>query len=381
MSERSNRPAPATRAVQALGEIDERTGAVVPAIQPSSTFARDADYALREGYVYGRDTCPTVQHAERIIADLEDAAGCLLYPSGLAAAAALAALIPTGRRVAVPRVMYHGAMDWLKHLEEDGRIFVDFYDATDPMSMARAIQPGQTAMLWVETPANPSWDVVDIEAASVMARDCDAWLAVDSTCASPVLTRPLSLGADFAFHSATKYLNGHSDVVSGALVTKHENLIANLAWHRSKSGATASAFDAYLLIRGIRTLFLRVERASENALAIAQYLDAHPAIETVLYPGLPNHPQHEIAKRQMTGGFGGMLSVLMAGGEEAAARFVRNTKLFLPATSLGGVESLIEHRKAVEGPNSVVENHLVRISVGIEYVDDLMADLGQALNG
>lgn len=379
MSQGSNRPSPATRAAQALGEIDARTGAVVPAIEPASTFARDREYGLRDGYVYGRDTCPTVQHAERLINDLEDGEGCLLYPSGLAAAAALTELIPPGGRVAAPRVMYHGAMDWLKHREAEGRLAVDFYDAADPASMARAMHPGQTTMLWLETPANPNWDVVDIEAAAALARDCDAWLAVDSTAATPVLTRPLSLGADFVFHSATKYLNGHSDLLAGAIVTRHANKIESMAWTRSHMGACASAFDAWLLIRGIRTVYLRVERCCKNAMAVARFLEKQPAITKVLYPGLESHPQHDIAKKQMQGGFGGMLSVMMADGEEAAAQFVRSTRLFLPATSLGGVESLIEHRKAVEGPNSIVPANLVRLSVGIEDVNDLIEDLEQAL--
>lgn len=375
-----NRPSPVTRAVQALGEIDERTGAIVPAMQPSATFVRDADYQLREGYVYGRDTCPTIQQAERIINDLEEGAGCLLYPSGLAAAAAVADLIPQGQRVAMPEVMYHGAMDWLKHLEARSRIGIDTYDAADPNSMARAMHPGQTVMLWVETPANPNWDVVDIEMAAIMARDNDAWLTVDSTCATPALTRPITLGADFVFHSATKYLNGHSDIVAGALIAKSaDQTFDKLSWTRSRSGAVSNAFDAWLLIRGMRTLHLRVGRACENAMALARFLEAHPAIERVLYPGLESHPQHLIAKRQMEGGFGGMLSVLMKGGEEAAAQLVRSTRHFLPATSLGGVESLIEHRKAVEGPHSVVPPHLVRISVGIEDIDDLIGDLTQAL--
>jgi len=379
---RAKRSALATRAAQALGEIEALTGAVVPAIQPAVTFARDQDYALRGGYVYGRDTCPTVQHAERILADLEDGAQAWLYPSGLAAAHAMAMLVPPGRRVAMPAIMYHGAMDWLKHLEGEGRIALDVYDAADPASMARAIRPGKTALVWVETPANPNWDVVDIEVAAMMAHDSDAWLVVDSTCATPVLTRPLTLGADFVIHSATKYLNGHSDVTAGVVVARTTGeLTERLSWQRSRGGACANAFDAWLLIRGLRTLQLRVERACHNALAIARFLEGQETIARVLYPGLESHPQHLIARRQMAGGYGGMLSVLMAGGAEAAAALARGTRLFLPATSLGGVESLIEHRKAVEGPHSVVPDNLVRLSVGIEQVDDLLDDLARALKG
>lgn len=381
MSHVGNRHRPETRVARLLGEVDPATGAVVPAMQPSSTFARDADYQLRDGFEYARSANPTCLQAERLICDLEDGAGCLLYASGLGAAAGLVELIPPGQRIAVPRVMYHGFMDWLKHRESEGRIVVDFYDAGDPASLKAVLRSGETAMVWLETPANPNWDVVDIAAAAELARNCGAWLAVDSTCASPVLTRPLSLGADFVMHSATKYLNGHSDVIAGAIVTRHGDMVADMAWTRSHAGSVTSPFDAWLLIRGMRTLFVRVERACRNAMAIAQFLEDHPAIDTVFYPGLPSHPQHEIAKRQMEGGFGGMLSVLMAGGEAAAAKFVRRTELFLPATSLGGVESLIEHRKAVEGPNSIVPPHLVRLSVGIEAETDLIEDLRQALTG
>ena len=375
-----NRATPATRAVQALHEIDPATGAVVPGIQPASTFARDADYALRDGFVYSRDTCPTVQHAERIIASLEDGAGALLFGSGLAACAALFETVPMGKRIAAPRVMYHGAQDWLVRLRDKRGIGVDWFDAADPASLAAAVRPGETALVWLETPVNPSWDVIDIRAAAEIGHTAGAVVAVDGTCASPVTTQALGLGADIVFHSATKYLNGHSDLTAGVLVGKAEDAAwQELRWLRSRMGGVLGAFEAWLLIRGMRTLYLRFERASANALAIATHFEGHHAIERVLYPGLPSHPQHDIARRQMTSGFGGMLSLLVHDGPAAAKRIVSSTRLFLPATSLGGVESLIEHRKAVEGPHSVVPDNLIRISVGIEDVGDLISDLEAAL--
>ena len=375
-----NRATPESRAVQALHEIDAATGAVVPAVAPSSTFARDADYALRDGHVYSRDTCPTVMHAERIIASLEDGAAALLFGSGLAACAALFETVPAGKRIAAPRIMDHGAQDWLVRLRDKRGIGLDWFDAGDPLSLEAAVRPGQTILLWLETPVNPSWAVIDIEAAARVGHEAGAVVAVDGTCASPVTTQALALGVDIVFHSATKYLNGHSDLTAGVLVTRVEDEAwRELRWLRSRMGGVLGAFEAWLLIRGMRTLFIRFDKASANALTIARHLEGHPRIERVLYPGLPSHTQHAVAQRQMTRGFGGMLSILVRGGAAEAKRIASSTRLFLPATSLGGVESLIEHRKAVEGPNSVVPDNLIRISVGIENPGDLVADLDQAL--
>jgi cystathionine gamma-synthase len=276
--------------------------------------------------------------------------------------------------------MYHGAQDWLVRLRDKRGIGLDWFDAGDPESLAAAVRPGETALLWLETPVNPSWEVIDIEAAAAIGHAAGALVAVDGTCASPVTTQALGLGADIVFHSATKYLNGHSDLTAGVLVTRSEDALwQELRWLRSRMGGVLGAFEAWLLIRGMRTLFVRFDKASSNALAIARHLEGHPSIERVLYPGLESHPQHDVAKRQMTRGFGGMLSILVRGGAAEAKRIASSTRLFLPATSLGGVESLIEHRKAVEGPHSVVPDNLIRISVGIEDVDDLVADLDQAL--
>jgi cystathionine gamma-synthase len=288
--------------------------------------------------------------------------------------------VPEGKRIAAPRVMYHGAQDWLVRLRDERGVGVDWFDAADGSTIERAVRPGETALLWLETPVNPNWDVIDIEAAARIGHAAGAVVAVDGTCGSPVTTQALGLGADIVFHSATKYLNGHSDLTAGVLVAREENeRWQELRWLRTHLGGVLGAFEAWLLIRGLRTLFVRFDKASANALAIAQALEGHPRIERVLYPGLASHPQHAVAARQMTRGFGGMLSLLVHGGAESAKRIASSTRLFLPATSLGGVESLIEHRKAVEGPHSVVPDNLIRISVGIEDVTDLLTDLEQSL--
>jgi cystathionine gamma-synthase len=278
--------------------------------------------------------------------------------------------------------MYHGVKTWMLRQQSMRSIGLDLFDAADPASLTKAIIPGKTTMVWIETPANPTWDVIDIKAAADAAHAEGAILVVDSTCAPPVISKPLTLGADIVFHSATKYLNGHSDVTAGVLTTRE----ASSRWEQMKQaqiglGATLGSFEAYLLIRGLRTLFLRVEQSSRNALALARHFEKHPKLVSVLYPGLESHPHHKIAKKQMTGGFGGMLSILVKGNEAQSRGVASRLKVFTPATSLGGVESLAEHRKSVEGPNSIVPENLIRFSIGIEDVADLIADLEQALAG
>jgi cystathionine gamma-synthase len=278
--------------------------------------------------------------------------------------------------------MYHGVKTWMLRQQNMRSIGLDLFDAANPASLSRAIIPGKTAMVWIETPANPTWDVIDITAAADAAHAAEAILVVDSTCAPPVISKPLTLGADIVFHSATKYLNGHSDVTSGVLTARE----ASPRWEQLKQaqiglGATLGSFEAYLLIRGLRTLFLRVEQSSRNALALAKHFERHPKLDAVLYPGLESHPHHKIAKKQMVGGFGGMLSILVKGNEAQSRGVASQLKVFTPATSLGGVESLAEHRKSVEGPNSIAPENLIRFSIGIEDVADLIADLEQALAG
>ncbi len=381
MSEGSNsKPSIRTRIAQAGHFIDAETGAVVPAIQPSTTFARKEDYSLIGKYIYSRNGSPTIAHAEGLICELEEGFETRLFASGMAAASALIETLETGQRVTAPTVMYHGVKTWLLRQQAMRGIGLDFFDAADPASLARAIIPGKTAMLWIETPVNPTWDVIDVRAAADLAHAAGAILVVDSTCAPPVLTKPLNLGADIVFHSATKYLNGHSDVTAGVLTTR----AASPCWDKLQQtqvglGATLGSFEAFLLIRGMRTLFLRVEQASRNAMAIARHFENHQRLQAVLYPGLESHPQHKVAKKQMLGGFGGMLSILVKGNEAETRGVASRLKVFTPATSLGGVESLAEHRKSVEGPNSIVPENLIRFSIGIEDAADLIADLEQAL--
>jgi cystathionine gamma-synthase len=377
----SQRPlSPATRAAQALRRIDARTGAITPAIELASTFARDEDYAARQAYIYARDGGPTTEHLEAVLADLDGAAGSLAFASGMAAFAALMETLRTGDHVAAPRVMYHGGLSWLHRLAEIRGVEVSFFDAAEDGALEAALRPGRTRLLWVESPANPSWDVVDIAAAADAAHAAGALLAVDATAAPPCTMLALALGADVAFHSGTKYLGGHSDLTAGVLsVARRDALWDEIGRVRYLAGSVLPGFEAWLVMRGLRTLFLRYERASTSALAIAERLSVHPGVERVLYPGLPSHPRHAVARRQMTGGFGGMLSIQVRGGREAARAVALGVRVFIPATSFGGVESLIEHRRAVEGQYSEVPDNLLRISVGIEDPDDLIADLEQAL--
>ena len=372
-----------TIAAQAGHFIDPASGAVTPPIQPSVTFARDADYALIDpDFDYGRANNPTTATAEALLASLEGAEAALLFASGLAAASALFATLPQGARVVAPRVMYQGTLSRIKQMAETGQIEYALFDATEAGALEQTVGTAETALVWIESPCNPTWDVIDIAAAARTAHDAGARLAVDSTVATPVLTRPLDLGADVVFHSATKYLNGHSDVLAGVLVSaKADDAWQRIGDARWLGGAVLGVFEAWLLIRGLRTLFLRVRRASESALAIARHFEGHKKLDAVLYPGLASHPGHAIAARQMTGGFGGMLSLLVTGGREAAVRTASRAEIFLPATSLGGVESLVEHRATIEGLESDVPENLLRLSVGIEDVGELIADLEHMLSG
>ena len=369
-----------TLAAQALRIIDVTTGAVVPGIEPSTTFARGPDYELPSAFKYSRYENPTTVKAEQVLAALEGAEDAKLFNSGLAATAAVFELVRPGGRIVAPQIMYHGAQDLLRRLKETRGIQVDYFDQTVPGAMREALAGKETSLVWIETPVNPTWDVIDIAEAAELARASGATLAVDCTVCPPCTTNALELGADLVFHSATKYLGGHSDLTAGGLVPAR----LDARWEeicdvRKLTGSILSPFESWLLLRGMRTLFLRYERASETALAIARHLESHPKVERVLYPGLPSHPGHEVAKKQMKFGFGGMLSFLVKGDAAQARRLAGAMQVFIPATSLGGVESLIEHRKSVEGPHSHVAPNLLRLSVGIEDVNDLLNDLDQAL--
>ena len=360
--------------------LDPATGAVTPPIQPGTTFARGAGYEPLGDYIYGRTKSPGDDLAERIFAELDGGAEARLFGSGMAAVTTLFETVESGRHVVAPRIMYHAAQDWLHRISERRGIGLSFFDAGDPTALAPAIRPGETDIVWIEVTTNPNWEVIDIAAAAEAAHAAGALLGVDATVAPPVTTRALDLGADLVFHSATKYLNGHGDVTAGVLVTAK----ADARWDeiklvRNLTGGMLGPFEAWLLLRGLRTLALRFDQASRSALEIARHFEGHPKLEAVLYPGLESHPGHAVAKRQMTGGFGGMLSITVEGGAAEARAVATGTRLFIPATSLGGVESLIEHRASVEGPHSIVAKNLLRLSVGIEETADLIADLEQAL--
>jgi cystathionine gamma-synthase len=373
---------PQTLAAQALGEVDAVSGGLVPVVNLSTTYERRPDGSYPQDRVYTRADNPTFEPAERLLAALEGAGGgCALFASGMAAATAVFQSLLPGDHVLVPRVLYWGVRKWLAEFALTWGLDVEFTDTTDPGVLASAIRPGRTRLLWVETPANPMWEITDLAAACEIAHRAGVRVAVDNTVPTPVLTRPFEHGADLVVHSATKYLNGHSDVLAGAVLSARPDPFWERirSWRRN-SGAVLGPFEAWLLQRGMRTLFLRVHRASETALAVATHFHGHPAITAVLYPGLPSHPGHQIAARQMDGGFGGMLSIRLTGGAEHAVAVLREVRVFKRATSLGGVESLIEHRAATEGPSSPVPGDLLRLSIGIEAAADLIADLETALD-
>jgi len=370
-----------TLAAQAMGSVDAATRALVPPIHVATTFIRDPDNQYRSGNIYARPDNATVREAEAIVAMLEGAAAALVLGSGMSAATCVFLALAPGDHVVAPKVMYWGLRNWLLNDARNFGLEVELVDTADVAAVRAAIRPGATRLVWLETPANPLWTITDLAAVSEIAHAAGARVAVDSTCATPVLTRPIELGADVVMHAATKYLNGHSDVVAGALATAHaDEFWDRLRRIRTMLGMILGPMEAHLLIRGMRTLHLRVEQACTSALELARRLQRHPAVIEVLYPGLPSHPGHRIAARQMHDGFGGMLSIRVRGGEPAAIAVAADVGLWKRATSLGGVESLIEHRASIEGPGSPCPPDLLRLSTGIEDVDDLYGDLDRALS-
>ncbi|MGZ5087381.1 MAG: trans-sulfuration enzyme family protein [Usitatibacter sp.] len=371
---------PETLAAQGLGRVTETYREIVPPIHLATTYERGADGSYPGGRVYSRADNPSYDQAEALVAALEHAKAAMLFSSGQAASAAVFQALMPGDNVLAPRNMYWAFRKWLLEFAAPRGLGVELYDNTsldDIASKARARKP---RLIWVETPANPTWDITDIAAVAAIARETGCALAVDSTAATPMLTRPLDLGADLVMHSATKYLNGHSDVVAGVLATRADSeLWQRIRYVRGGGGAVLGPFEAWLLLRGMRTLHIRVATACANAMAIAQRFEGHPKLSHVLYPGLPSHPGHAVASRQMTGGYGGMISLRVKAGEQASKDFTGRLRVFKRATSLGSVESLAEHRASVEGPGTLCPADLVRLSVGIEHVEDLTADIEQAL--
>lgn len=371
-----------TLLAQAGHYLDKKTGAVVPPIQPSTTFARDEQGELYDSSrIYARDQSVNAEMAEAVLCKLENGAACKMFASGMAAATALVQTLRPGDRIVAPKVMYWSLRGWLITFCEDWGIQLDFYDVGDMQNLADVIQAAPVQLVWAETPANPTWEVVDIAQAADLAHQAGAQLVVDSTVATPLLSQPIALGADYVFHSATKYINGHSDVVAGALIcAREDDRWQKAALIRAQHGGILGPFESWLLLRGMRTMHVRVERACENAMAFARHFEGYPGVKAVMYPGLESHPQHTIAAAQMQGGFGGMLSVRFDGGREKTARIMGSLKHFVRATSLGGVESLVEHRALIEGETSPVPDDLLRFSIGIENIHDLIADLEQAIS-
>lgn len=370
---------PATWVAHAGGAKDERSGGVVPSIQPATTFYRDADYGLHNpDNVYQRPHSENVRMVEDVIRKMEGAADTLLFPSGMAAIAAAFRWLPNGARVVLQDGIYWGTTKWIQTFCDRRGITLVSVDASDTEALAQACAPG-VDLVFVETPSNPWLKIVDIAHAANVTKAAGGTLIVDATAATPILSQPLALGADIVMHSATKALNGHSDVLGGVLSCREETEVWEaVRADRADAGAIMGPFEAWLLLRGMRTLALRVERMSENAQKLAEYLVDHPGVEGVLYPGLPSDPGHELASRQMKGGFGGLLSVLVKGDMDRALEVAGRLGLFVRATSLGGVESLVEHRYSIESHTGIPQN-LLRLSVGIEDADDLIADLAQAL--
>ena len=381
MSDQQKQWSARTLAAQAMGRIDEATRGLVPPLHVATTFIRDADNKYSSGNIYGRADNETVRAGEAIIAALEGAQCALLFGSGMSAAIALFLSLGAGAHIVAPNAMYWALRRWLIADAPAHGLGVDLVDAADAAAIAAAVRPGLTKLIWLETPSNPLWSVSDIASAAAIAHQGGARLAVDSTCATPIFTRPLALGADFVMHSATKYLNGHSDVIAGALAFASGEAAARAREIRASLGMSLGPFEAYLLIRGLRTLDLRVRASAANALELARRLSNHGAVSAVLYPGLPDHPGHAIASRQMQGGYGGMLSMRLRAGEAAAIACAARVRLWKRATSLGGVESLIEHRASIEGPGSPCPPDLLRLSAGVEDVEDLWRDIDAALRG
>jgi cystathionine gamma-synthase len=367
-----------TIAIHAGHRIDPTTGAVAPPIYLSTTFERQADGSYPQGYNYIRDNNPNREALEQCLSNLEGGAAAVAFSSGSAATMSVFQALQPGSHVIAPLDAYSGTRALLREILEPWNLAISFVDMTDITAVEQAIQPN-TQLIWVETPSNPMLKITDVEKIAAIAHQANARCICDNTWMTPIGQRPLEMGADLVVHSMTKYLGGHSDVMGGVAITKVEDdFFKKIRKIQTTGGAVASPFDCWLILRGIQTLPYRMRAHSENALKVATFLSQHPQVEIVHYPGLSQHPGQKIAAAQMQL-FGGMLSVQLKGGREKAFAVAAKVKLFTRATSLGGVESLIEHRASTEGAGTKTPENLLRVSVGLEHPDDLIADLAQAL--
>ena len=366
-----------TRSVHA-GSAENLAGAVAPPIHLSTTFRRDPDGSLASDFIYGRSGNPDRTALEQAIADLEEGAECVSFASGLAAVHSLLLTLSPGDLVLAPQDAYHGTVRLAKESLARWGLRTRFTDFLDPEDVAAGLDE-RPALAILETPSNPTLRVTDIAAVAARCRAVGALVAVDNTWMTPVLQRPLALGADIVIHATTKYFGGHSDVTGGAAVLREGlELASRLRFVQTETGPVPSPFDAWLLRRGMKTLPIRIRAQSETAGKVAEFLSSHPQVAATFYPGLPSDPGHEVQTRQADG-YGAMLSFRVGGGEDHARSVLSRVQLFVRATSLGGVESLIEHRAMVEGPDTKTPRDLIRVSVGLEHPDDLIADLDQAL--
>ena len=370
-----------TETVHMGNHIDPHTGAVVPPIVMSTTFAREADGSFPSGYVYTRSDNPNRHALEESLANLEGGARALAFSSGQAATNAVFQMLKSGDHVVIANEAYFGTPKLVREIFAHLGITASYVDMSN-LSAVQAAMTAHTKIVWIETPSNPLLTISDIAAISEIAHQYGALLVADNTWASPLVQRPLAHGADIVMHSTTKYISGHTDVLGGALIfARNDEVTARAQMVQTLGGAVPSPFDCWLMMRGIRTLALRVRQQVASAQRVAEFLADHPAVERVNYPGLDSHAGHAIAARQMTNGFGGMLSFHVQGGAEQAMAVAARLQLFTRATSLGGIESLIEHRASIEGPTSTTPQNLLRVSIGIEHVDDLIDDLRRAIQG
>lgn len=372
-----------TIAAQALGDTLPADFGVATPLIPSTNFVRHENGDCQDGWLYARANNPNVEHVEDILTQLEKGEDALAFSSGMAAITTFFLSLKPGDHIVAAKDMYFVTRKWLVGFGQEWGLKVTLVDDMNDLdNLEQAILPGKTKIVWVESPNNPYWDLVDIEAISEVSHKHNCKVIVDSTAATPVHCQPILLGADYVLHSASKGLNGHGDVIGGVIIAKEKDELWELVQQRRRShGCILGSFAAWLLTRGLRTLVVRMKQSAQSAFKIAHYLNNHPDISCVYYMGLEDHPRHDLATKQMKNGFGNVLSIRLKGGEEAAKQVVANTQLFLRATSFGGVESLIEHRASVEDPTiSEIPKDLLRISVGLEDTQDLIKDIEHALS-